>query len=155
MRWFRRATKKPRSIKPLNLNDPPLPQRGLLARRIRVFHICAADCGACAAEVWAAVEGSPDLSWAPTPQSADVVVLTGAIPTPIRSAIQNVHAQLLADQLPLIVVGRCAIDGHPFAKGGVAALPEIAVRRKVDGCPPQPSAIVEAVLKATQPIPEV
>lgn len=121
-----------------------------MARPVRVFHVNAGDCGACAAEVWAAVEGSNDLLWAATPQAADVVALTGSIPPTSRNAVLHLYTTLLRDKLPLVVVGRCAIDGYPFGKGGIAALPEIDTRRKVDGSPPLIDAVVEALLNAAR-----
>lgn len=119
-----------------------------MPRSIRVFHLCAGDCGACAAEVWAAVEGAPQLAWAFTPQQADVVVLTGSIPPSSRGAMLATYTSLIAGQVPVVVVGRCAIDGHPFGKGGIAALPDIEARRKVDGCPPLVEVVVDALLDA-------
>jgi Ni,Fe-hydrogenase III small subunit len=121
-----------------------------MPRAVRVFHLCAGDCGACAAEVWAAVQGSTDLDWAPTPQSADVVALTGSIPAASRSALLAIYTSQIKGRLPLVAVGRCAIDGHPFGKGGIAALPEIEARRKVDGCPPLVDGVIEALVEAAR-----
>lgn len=125
-----------------------------MPRAIRVFHICAGDCGACAAEVWAAVEGSPNLTWAATPQIADVIALTGSVPPATRNALLSIYASLInvkgEQRLPLVVVGRCAIDGYPFGKGGIAALPEITARRKVDGCPPLTDVVAEALIEAAR-----
>lgn len=117
---------------------------------MRVFHLNAGDCGACAAEVWAAVEGSPELGWAATPQDADVIALTGSVPATIRAAVLGVVGTLRPERQPLVAVGRCAIDGHPFGKGGVAALPDIATRRKVDGCPPLTELVADALLEAAR-----
>jgi Ni,Fe-hydrogenase III small subunit len=124
-----------------------------MPKLVRVFHLCAGDCGACAAEVWAAVEGSTELTWAVTPQSADVVALTGSIPAPSRNIVLTLYALIEQLHLPLIVVGRCAIDGHPFGKGGIAAIPEIEARRKVDGSPPLTELVAEALLNAARTTP--
>ena len=121
-----------------------------MARTIKVFHMCAGDCGACAAEVWAAVEGSKQLAWAATPQSADVVALTGSIPPASRGTVMHTYTTLIQGRLPLVAVGRCAVDGYPYGKGGIAALPEIAARRKVDGCPPLTETVTEALLEAAR-----
>lgn len=125
-----------------------------MPRTVRVFHVCAGDCGACAAEVWAAVEGSPELEWAATPQTADVFALTGSVPAASRNAVLTVYnafVQHAGEPIqPIVVVGRCAIDGYPYGKGGVAALPMIAVRRKVDGCPPLTDVVVEALIEAAR-----
>lgn len=121
-----------------------------MARPVRVFHVGAGDCGACAAEVWAAVEGSAELTWAATPQSADLIVLTGSVPAAMRNAVQSLYTGLVRDQLPLVVVGRCAIDGYPFGKAGVAALPDMTVQRKVDGCPPLTEMVTETLIQAAR-----
>ena len=49
--------------------------------------------------------------------------------------------------MPLLAIGRCAIDGHPFGRGGIGELPEIGAP-KLDGCPPAPGAIAEAIRQA-------
>jgi Ni,Fe-hydrogenase III small subunit len=117
---------------------------------IRVFHINAGDCGACAAEIWAAVEGASQLTWATTPQEADVVALSGSIPPPARQATLTLIRSFVGRRLPIVVVGRCAIDGYPFGKGGVAGQMEIEARRKIDGCPPLVDLIVEALVEAAR-----
>lgn len=121
-----------------------------MPRAYKVFHLCAGDCGACAAEVWAAVEGTPELTWAPTPQVADVIALTGSIPATSRSALMTTYTTMLQGRLPVVVIGRCAIDGYPFGKGGIAALPDIEARRKVDGCPPLTDIVAEALMEAAR-----
>lgn len=121
-----------------------------MPRIVRVFHLCAGDCGACAAEVWAAVEGSPALTWAATPQAADVVALTGSVPPTSRGAMLTTYTALIQGRIPVVVIGRCAIDGYPFGKGGIAALPDIETRRKVDGYPPIVEHVVEALLDAAR-----
>lgn len=117
---------------------------------IRVFHINAGDCGACAAEVWAAVESTAQLTWARTPQEADVVALCGSVPPTARQATLTLIKTFVQGRLPIVAVGRCAIDGHPFGKGGVAGLPEIETRRKIDGCPPLVDLIVESLIEAAR-----
>jgi Ni,Fe-hydrogenase III small subunit len=121
-----------------------------MARPVRVFHVSAGDCGACAGEVWAAVEGSAELCWAATPQSADIIVLTGSVPAAVRNAVQSLYSALVQGRLPLVAVGRCAIDGYPFGKGGVASLPELTVQRKVDGCPPLVDLVTETLIQAAR-----
>lgn len=122
-----------------------------MPRPIRVFHACAGDCGACAAEVWAAVENSSELAWAATPHIADVIAMTGSVPPTARPPLLRLYGLAHAEDrpaTPLVVVGRCAIDGFPFGKGGVAAIPEIEAQRKVDGCPPLVDVVTEALLEA-------
>jgi Ni,Fe-hydrogenase III small subunit len=110
---------------------------------IKVYRINTGSCGGCDVEIEAAVAGSADLAWAESPSSADVLVLTGPLTTASRPAFLDIWNEL-SGRVPLLAVGRCAIDGHPFGRGGIAELPELAASL-LDGCPPTPGAIVEAI----------
>ena len=113
---------------------------------IKVYRVNTGSCGGCDVEIEAAVAGSADLAWAETPGSADLVLLTG----PLTSSSRPVFLALwneLAGRVPLLAVGRCAIDGHPFGRGGIAELPELTALT-LDGCPPSPRAIAEAIKRA-------
>ncbi len=104
------------------------------------------SCGGCDVEIEAAVANSTDLAWAETPGSADVLLLTG----PLTSSSRPIFLALwneLAGRVPLLAIGRCAIDGHPFGRGGIAEQPQV-MARTLDGCPPAPHAIVEAIKHA-------
>jgi Ni,Fe-hydrogenase III small subunit len=116
---------------------------------IKIFRINTGSCGGCDVEIAAAVASSADLAWADSPIAADALLLTG----PVTSASQPAFLALwreLADRIPLLAVGRCAIDGHPFGRGGVAELPEVRAL-KLDGCPPTPGAIADAIRAAVKP----
>ncbi|HEU5098920.1 MAG TPA: NADH:ubiquinone oxidoreductase [Roseiflexaceae bacterium] len=110
---------------------------------IRVYRINTGSCGGCDVEIDAAVGGSRELSWADSPYSADALLLTGPLTVSSRPAFQALWNEL-GDRVPLLAIGRCAIDGHPFGRGGIAELPQIEARL-LEGCPPAPSAIVEAI----------
>ena len=116
----------------------------------RVFLLDTGGCGTCAAEVWATVELSDELAWAPGPAHADVVALTGSITPATREVVLSLYLEFFADQTPVVVVGRCAVDGYPFGQGGVRHLAEIEVARKVEVCPPLPSIILETLLHAVR-----
>ena len=119
----------------------------------RVFHLDTGGCGACAVEVWAAVESSGELEWAAGPHQADVVALTGSITPTTRIAVLAIYQTFFADRVPIVAVGRCAIDGHPYGKGGVGALRELIIQAKVEACPPLPRIILDTLLAAaTSPV---
>ena len=120
-------------------------------RAVRVFLLDTGGCGACAAEVWATVEASPELDWAPGPAHADVVALAGSITPATRDVVLALYQEFFAGRVPVVVVGRCAIDGYPYGEGGIRMLGEIAVHRKIETCPPLPSIILEALLHAAHP----
>ncbi|MCG8348786.1 MAG: NADH:ubiquinone oxidoreductase [Chloroflexales bacterium] len=113
---------------------------------IKIYHINTGSCGGCDIEIGAALASSTDLSLATTPQEADVLILTG----PITAGSQRALSRLLSDAsaVPLIVIGRCAIDGHPFGKGGMQELPDVAVRLQLEGCPPTLADITAAIREA-------
>ena len=114
---------------------------------IKIYRINTGSCGGCDLEIEAAVASSPDLSWADGPTEADVLLLTGPLTIGSRQAFMTLWREL-GDRIPLLAVGRCAIDGRPFGRGGLAESPEIGARLTLDGCPPDPKAIVEAIRRA-------
>ncbi len=115
---------------------------------VRVFHLDTGGCGACAAEVWATVESSQELAWARGPVQADVVALTGSITPPSQDAVLALYHTFFAGRVPIVAVGRCALDGYPYGKGGSQSLEAIHVQRRVDPCPPLPAIILDALLSA-------
>ena len=115
-------------------------------RPVRVFHLDTGGCGACAAELWATVESSRELQWAPGPGQADVVALTGSILPPTRDAVLTLYYEFFAERVPIVAIGRCAVDGSPYGRGGIVALEEMRVQRTLEACPPLPTIILDALL---------
>lgn len=110
---------------------------------IKIFRVNTGSCGGCDVEIAAALEEYADLAWAETPAQADLLLLTGPLTVSARPAFQALY-DALGGHVPVLAVGRCAIDGHPFGRGGIAELPAIHART-LDGCPPTPEAIADAV----------
>lgn len=117
-------------------------------KTVRVFLLDAGGCGACAAEVWTTVELSPELSWAPGPGHTDVVALTGSPLPSIRAAVLALVREFFAGRIPIIVVGRCALDGYPYGQTGVRTLSDIPIHAKLEACPPLPSIMLETFVDA-------
>ena len=113
---------------------------------IKVYRINTGSCGGCDVEIEAAVASSAELAWADSPTTADALLLTGPVTSTSRSAFLAIWNEL-AGRVPLLAIGRCAIDGHPFGRGGIAELPEIEPRL-LEGCPPTPGAIADAIKRA-------
>ena len=111
---------------------------------IQVYRFNTGSCGGCDLEVIAAIAAAADIGWAATPREADVVLLTGPLTPGAKKAFMAL-LQELEHRVPVIAVGRCAIDGHPFGRGGVAVIPNLTVHLSLDGCPPTPVQIVEAI----------
>ena len=116
-----------------------------------MFHLDTGGCGACAAELWASVEVSRELRWAPGPAQADVVALTGCLTPATRDAIVSLYHQFWEGRVPVVAIGRCAIDGYPYGKLGVAATPDIHVQGQVESCPPLLEMILDALSNAVAP----
>jgi Ni,Fe-hydrogenase III small subunit len=110
---------------------------------VRVYRINTGSCGACDVIINEAVAAHAKLTWADSPQNADALLLTGPITPSSKAALVN----LLRDigTIPIFAIGRCAIDGHPFGKGGIQATEEIVVQihHRLDECPPAPETIAQ------------
>jgi Ni,Fe-hydrogenase III small subunit len=116
---------------------------------IKVYRINSGSCGGCDAEIAAAVAHSDGLAWTDSLADADALLLTGPLTSGSRPAFMAIWREV-GGQIPLLAIGRCAIDGHPFGRGGLAEAPEVTARLKLDGCPPEPRAIADAIQRALQ-----
>lgn len=114
---------------------------------IKVFRVNTGSCGGCDAEIDAAVAASADVVWAASPYDADVLLLTGPLTSGSRRVFVGIW-QELSGRVPLVAIGRCAIDGHPFGRGGLAESPQIITRLKIDGCAVDAQAITNAIRDA-------
>ena len=110
---------------------------------IKVYRINTGSCGGCDVEIEAAIANGAGIAWADSPGSADVLLLTGPLTATSRPVFLALWNELRG-RVPLLAIGRCAIDGHPFGHGGIAELPDLAAQT-LDGCPPAPGAIAEAI----------
>src|SRR5262245_10132876 len=114
---------------------------------IKVFRINTGSCGGCDLEIGSAMAADTGLAWADSPADADLLLLTGPLTVGSRAAFMALWRDL-GQRVPLLAIGRCAIDGRPFGRGGLTESLEIEARLTLDGCPPEPKAIVEAIRKA-------
>lgn len=113
-------------------------------RRTCVYRLNTGSCGGCDSEIEAAIATDANLDYASTPLEADLLLLTGPVTHSSKAALQRILRE--AGEKPLLVVGRCAIDGYPFGKGGVEELEGIAMQQRLNGCPPDPKTIRDAVV---------
>jgi len=116
---------------------------------IKVYRINTGSCGGCDMEIAAVVAANADLAWADSPANADALLLTGPLTIGSRAAFMACWHEL-GGQVPLVVIGRCAIDGYPFGRGGLAEAIKVQATLTLDGCPPEPKAIAEAIRKAVK-----
>lgn len=116
---------------------------------IKIFRMNTGSCGACDQIIDLSIHADRVLVWAETLQDADVLVLTGPVTALIRPLFLEMLEQ--AGDKPLLAIGQCAIDGRPYAQGGLAALPELEARARVfrvEGCPVTPEKVAEGVRQA-------
>lgn len=116
---------------------------------IKVFRINTGSCGGCDLEIAAAVSNSNDIIWAEDPAQADILLLTGPLTNSSRPLFLKLWSEL-GGRIPLFAVGRCAIDGHPFGRGGLIEVPEVTAHLELDGCPVSPQEIASAIRTALQ-----
>ncbi len=84
-----------------------------------------------------------------SPRHADGIVVTGAVNTNMRLALQKTYEAVPEPRL-VIAVGACAISGGPFqgspeVADGIGDL--LPVDLWVPGCPPHPLTVLDGILR--------
>ncbi|HKY33793.1 MAG TPA: NADH-quinone oxidoreductase subunit NuoB [Candidatus Polarisedimenticolia bacterium] len=127
--------------------------RRLFGRSLRLRHVSAGDCSACAAELQALGNVVFDLSrfgvqFVASPRHADGIVVTGPVTRNMETALRKTYDAVPSPRL-VIATGACAISGGPFAgsphalDGAEAVVP---VDLFIPGCPPHPWTILDGLL---------
>ena len=140
---------------------PPAPEAlpdapPVLAGSVQVRHVDAGSCNGCEIEVGMAFGPVYDAErygarLVASPRHADVVLVTGVV---THNMLEPLRRTVEATPRPRLVlaVGDCARNCDRFAGAyGVAgaAHDAVDVDLEVPGCPPEPSAIVEALRRVT------
>ena len=128
--------------------------RKLFGRSLRLRSVVAGSCNGCEAELVALGTVVFDMArfgiqFVASPRHADGIVVTGAINTNMRLALEKTYEAVPSPKL-VIAVGACAASGGPFAgspevAGGVGEL--LPVDLWVPGCPPHPLTTLDGVLR--------
>lgn len=105
---------------------------------LRVFLLECAGCGGCALEARAALtrpyrKANQGIRVVETPAHADVLVLCGPVPAPLAEAVRHI-IETAPPPCPRVRLGDCAWEGSD--------------RPLVAGCPPEPEAILAAIMTA-------
>jgi Ni,Fe-hydrogenase III small subunit len=128
--------------------------RRLFGRSLRLRSVAAGSCNGCEAELVALGNVVFDLArfgvqFVASPRHADGLVVTGAVSTNMRTALQETWEATPAPRL-VIAVGACAINGGPFRGSpevGNGVPQGLPVDLWIPGCPPHPLTILDGMLR--------
>jgi Ni,Fe-hydrogenase III small subunit len=134
------------------LNDEVL---RLLGRALAIRHVDAGSCNGCELEIHALnnpyynLEGL-GIRFVASPRHADLLLVTGPVSRNMAQALRRTYEAMPLPKL-VVAVGDCGCDGGIFGEsyasfGRVANVVPVDVA--VPGCPPEPAAIMQAILTA-------
>ncbi|MHB1320886.1 MAG: NADH-quinone oxidoreductase subunit B family protein [Acidithiobacillus ferrivorans] len=148
------------------LNGPEGQQLGKrvarsLRRSLHIRHVDAGSCNGCESEISALDNPFYNLHrlgifFTPSPRFADLLMVTGPVTAPM-------HAPLLAtwEAMPeprmVLATGTCAVSGAPMDGGyaGGSGLEDVLpVDVWLPGCPPNPAALIHALLLLLERMPQ-
>ena len=127
----------------------------LLGRALAIRHVDAGSCNGCELEVHATnnpyynLEGL-GIKFVASPRHADLLLVTGPVSRNMEEALQRTYDAMPQPKL-VVAVGDCGCSGGIFGEsyatcGKVSNV--IPVNAQVPGCPPEPAAIMQAILSA-------
>ena len=126
-----------------------------LGRSLSIRHVDAGSCNGCELEIHAAnnpyynLEGL-GIRFVASPRHADLLLVTGPVSRNMEEALRRTYDATPEPKL-VVAVGDCGCDGGIFgesyaSRGRVANV--IPVDVAVPGCPPTPTALMQAILTA-------
>ena len=127
----------------------------LLGRALAIRHVDAGSCNGCELEIhglnnpYYNLEGR-GFKFVASPRHADLLLVTGPVSRNMEQALQRTYEAVPEPKL-VVAVGDCGCDGGVFgenyaSRGRVANV--IPVDVAVPGCPPEPVAILQAIVTA-------
>lgn len=139
----------PRTVHRLEQNEPP--NFRPFGRSLYLYVVDAGTCGACNLELQALGTPHYDLNrlgmfFTNTPRHADALIVMGMRSERMEKVLENAYEAMPGPKL-IISLGDCACSGGPL--GPPPALSGKAVVH-VPGCPPDPYAILEGIMKAKE-----
>lgn len=124
-----------------------------LRKSLHIRHIDAGSCNGCESELSALDNPFYNLHrlglfFTPSPRFADLLLVTGPVTHPMRDPLLAAYAAMPEPRL-VMATGTCAVSGAPVDGGyaggqGLEGL--IPVDIWLPGCPPNPAALIHALL---------
>jgi len=132
----------------------------VLGRAVCIRHVDAGSCNGCELEIQALnnpyynLEGI-GIKFVASPRHADLLLVTGPVSVNMEEALKRTY-DAVPDPKLVIAVGDCGGCGGVFgesyaSRGAVANV--IPVNYTVRGCPPNPAAILQAIVQTVQAVP--
>jgi len=129
--------------------------RALFGRSLHIRHVDAGSCNGCEVEIAGLSGPVYDLErfgmhFVASPRHADLLLVTGPVTRNMAVALQKTYEATPQPKL-VVAVGDCARNCGVFAGSYAVAGPVdrfVPVDVHVDGCPPDPPAILRGILTA-------
>ena len=129
----------------------------ILGRALCIRHVDAGSCNGCELEIHALnnpyynLEGL-GIKFVASPRHADLLLVTGPVSVNMEEALKRTY-DAVPDPKLVVAIGDCGLCGGVFgesyaSRGAVANV--IPVHHTVKGCPPNPAAILEAIVQTVR-----
>lgn len=127
--------------------------RRVFGRSLHIRHVDAGSCNGCETELQALNNPFYNLHrlgifFTPSPRFADLLLVTGPVTYAMRGPLKEAY-EAMADPRFVMAVGTCAVSGGTNGGGyacGHGLDGELPVDVYLPGCPPNPAAIIHALL---------
>jgi Ni,Fe-hydrogenase III small subunit/formate hydrogenlyase subunit 6/NADH:ubiquinone oxidoreductase subunit I len=141
--------------------DAPTASRKAFRRSLHIRHVDAGSCNGCESELQALENPYYNLHrlgifFTPSPRFADLLLVTGPVTYAMREPLRSAY-EAMPEPRWVMAAGTCAVSGG-IAAGGYACGDGLQGVLPVDlylpGCPPNPAAIIEALLIFLDRVPQ-
>lgn len=135
--------------------------RRVFGRSLHVRHVDAGSCNGCESELQALNNPYYNLHrlgifFTPSPRFADLLLVTGPVTYAMRGPLEEAYQQLPEPRF-VMALGVCAVSGGVSGGGyscGHGLDGVLPVDVYVPGCPPNPAAIIHALLLLLRRLPQ-
>jgi formate hydrogenlyase subunit 7 len=134
--------------------------RRVFGRSLHIRHVDAGSCNGCESELQAL--GNPlynlhrlGIFFTPSPRFADLLLVTGPVTYALREPLHAAY-EAMPEPRFVMAVGTCAVSGGTNGGGyscGNGLDGELPVDIYLPGCPPNPAAIIHALLMLVRRMP--